>query len=862
MSKRIFVSHSSTDREIALKLADALGKDGVWIDYWDLDLGDVLPRDIAEAVENVKWFVLVASRASMRSRWVRYELNLAVLRWIERADCRIAVLIIEDCELHPELAPFLRVDASPDPEAGIAELVGKLAAAAPLPLGAPRDSRLGFVNRYDAIQAVEDLTYRGIRALFVWGIFGVGKTSFARRLSRELFQAPIERFPLSEAHGHLRLSMELCARAGLKFPDSNDPADVLTDHSARAIVELTTNGALVLFDNVESTLSDDASLPPYLSSLTSLVCEEVELPAPLLFCSSRQPDLESLPAECQGASHSMRLDGLSDDHVVFCLENWLRLTQPETDLPSRAKLADLAKHLHGYPLGAQLAALSVSRSSVDALLDEPWRIKDLRVGIAKRLLGTARRELNPLELQCLEVLAVDESGATTRELVEVLERDVPEVSDALEGLSRSLLVVPEGGLLTLHPLVREHFWTRAFQSGSWQHYASALGGIARRRTEELEIGTEAMVRQCARAFRLLTLSGRREEAASLVYSFQEELRGVIQRLYHARENDLAMQYVELWLSANPKDHKIRWYKSRLHTRLGQFDDALAELRLLEDARYSPYMVHHALGLLARDRREYREALGHFSKGLSHRRNYIPLLRDSGDMCLRLGLVPEALDVLQEANDLSPHDPYVVPLLVEALLENNDDEEAVRVLQEALQAQPEEASLHHRLSTLHEKLENNSFALQEARAAVRLAPDSLPEAHLNLAALELRVGSGAGAAEEVLSSMPRLHSERGKQVKATLLARVALEHGDTQKARREIRGLDPLGDSYTAHLKLQIEIRELIEAAGGSSKKNLAARHRVALATAETVSSRFQGNAEIRKALERLKEVERQLDLGD
>ena len=114
MSRRAFISHSSDDKAVAEEVGKALDKADVWVDFWDLNLGDVLPRDIAEAVESAKWFVLVASCASMRSRWVRYELNLAVLRWIQRADCSIAVLRIDDCDIHPELSPFLRIECQDD----------------------------------------------------------------------------------------------------------------------------------------------------------------------------------------------------------------------------------------------------------------------------------------------------------------------------------------------------------------------------------------------------------------------------------------------------------------------------------------------------------------------------------------------------------------------------------------------------------------------------------------------------------------------------------------------------------------------------------------------------------------------------
>ena len=44
---RVFISHSTHDKAIAVKLANLLGNDA-WIDSWDLDAGQMLPKAVAE----------------------------------------------------------------------------------------------------------------------------------------------------------------------------------------------------------------------------------------------------------------------------------------------------------------------------------------------------------------------------------------------------------------------------------------------------------------------------------------------------------------------------------------------------------------------------------------------------------------------------------------------------------------------------------------------------------------------------------------------------------------------------------------------------------------------------------------------
>ena len=78
-----FISHSSTDEELAEQLAQVLGKEKVWVDLWNLNAGDLIPRKLAESIHESNWFVLLASQEAMNSRWVRYELNIAITKWIQ-----------------------------------------------------------------------------------------------------------------------------------------------------------------------------------------------------------------------------------------------------------------------------------------------------------------------------------------------------------------------------------------------------------------------------------------------------------------------------------------------------------------------------------------------------------------------------------------------------------------------------------------------------------------------------------------------------------------------------------------------------------------------------------------------------------
>jgi hypothetical protein len=70
--KRFFIAHSSRQKDFALALREALEEDA-WIDLHEIDVGDILLEEIAAGIEAASDFVLLWTRDSASSRWVKYE---------------------------------------------------------------------------------------------------------------------------------------------------------------------------------------------------------------------------------------------------------------------------------------------------------------------------------------------------------------------------------------------------------------------------------------------------------------------------------------------------------------------------------------------------------------------------------------------------------------------------------------------------------------------------------------------------------------------------------------------------------------------------------------------------------------------
>jgi hypothetical protein len=106
----IFVSYSRVDADFVNVLATWLVKNNVnvWIDKWELNVGDSLINRIQNAIENAGALLVVLSKASVESEWCKKELNAG----LERAGSANSDRVLSgDCVLpQPKMAEMRRAD--------------------------------------------------------------------------------------------------------------------------------------------------------------------------------------------------------------------------------------------------------------------------------------------------------------------------------------------------------------------------------------------------------------------------------------------------------------------------------------------------------------------------------------------------------------------------------------------------------------------------------------------------------------------------------------------------------------------------------------------------------------------------------
>jgi hypothetical protein len=122
---KIFISHASADKAFVDQLVEDLAAKSipVWYDKLDLRIGDSVPGSINSGLTGSKYFAIVLSKASTESKWVREELNAALMKQVAQGGTFILPILIEDCDIPPLLAHRRYADFRTDYNSALTDLL-------------------------------------------------------------------------------------------------------------------------------------------------------------------------------------------------------------------------------------------------------------------------------------------------------------------------------------------------------------------------------------------------------------------------------------------------------------------------------------------------------------------------------------------------------------------------------------------------------------------------------------------------------------------------------------------------------------------------------------------------------------------
>ena len=102
-SPSVFICHSSKDKKrYVTEFATRLIERGIeaWFDKWEMKIGDSLVNKIfEEGIKNCDKFIIILSKNSIDSKWVKEELDAGVVEKIEKRTTIMPIIIDDDIEI-------------------------------------------------------------------------------------------------------------------------------------------------------------------------------------------------------------------------------------------------------------------------------------------------------------------------------------------------------------------------------------------------------------------------------------------------------------------------------------------------------------------------------------------------------------------------------------------------------------------------------------------------------------------------------------------------------------------------------------------------------------------------------------------
>lgn len=689
---KAFLSHTGIDKDLVKNVHENLLAENAWFDAVNIENGESIPEKINEGLRQATHFVLFWSERASKAPWVRAELNAAFVQMMA-GKCKFMIFCLDDTSLPVLLQPYKyeRIDKSNLIDSAL-KISRKIMAQEGV------ESKLStFVNRTNEIGEIEESIREGFKLIILNGILGIGKSSLAERAIQWLYpNRATNRIILdfNAIPGIAELSIELSRQMKKPLVNGNVLIEEQKQNIRYFLECASASYTILILKDVKTWLEEDGSPNSGLLFITDIIIDTKLFNYATIMTTSRYIEV---PYNYYEYSRQITIRGMENAHIAEIINNNL----VKGFRADNNKNSLFAKQLYGYPLGAKLGAYRISNHGYNYYIEQPQKIVELKVGLAKQLISYA--ELSEKCLEYLKIVALSRSRLRNEEYAvafPAIEDSIARLSD--EAFFAGILKFDDDNCYKLELLVEDYFYDLAFNSSNRKDILETLEVFL---LDEVKTSsTEKYMRLIPAAVHILTLNGKVNEAISLRAELTATIISSMWDQYNHREYDEAYETANGLIHEDEYNIEARYIRSLCLTRFDEYEKAEEILNdLLIEDEGSSARYYYALGRIQKRRSDYLKAIEFFQVAVSKRRKYLSPYREMAECYMLLDLIPEAHQSIAKAKQIDESNIFV-SLLEARLLQKEDKAElAIELLSNQSILEQDPAQIYFRLGRANDQL---------------------------------------------------------------------------------------------------------------------------------------------------------------
>ncbi len=808
---KAFLSHSSTDKEFVEAVSRELGRQFCVVDSMSFEGGVDFITSIEKGLAESKVFVLFASRKSMTSDWVSFEIeevrNLIIKKNFSRVITYLIDISIDD-PLIPEWLKRAKIRSCNSPKVVAREIKSQL------------DQLLRerqhpyFIGRTLETEKIEKLIspWTGAKpphALCVTGLPGIGRRTFIGKISESILN--LRRtivFKIKDGDDIYDLAETIadCVEPWSTQQGFNQLVSEIRQLSesevlARILKNLRTsvcNGELPIIFDSNGLLDGNGRIHPAVKKIVDSI--ESNDTAYIFIVSHRRPN-----DDFSKAIPTLRLPPLNKEQTKVLISSIARKEKLEM---SPDQISELGEYVCGFPPAVYFAIQHASAYGVSVMMGNKRPLVEFKNSFFTQFLS--RYKFTPIQenllslLSCFSPLPLSVIGNTISTSSSDLSENIIPLMDL------SIIEMDGSGYYSISAPVRDSivkFINQPLKQIVECLVSALVDFLSSEDLETPKVELSGVLYQAARRIG--------SSHAETAHHHVSDVIKLVESSYHSRDYLATINYAQQVLKARESNSKARDYLIRALIQEEQWKGADEELERLD--KYAPrHDIFFLRGFKCRMMGDFNGAIEWYNKSVDAGRKGAAVKRELASCYLRIDDIGTANKHISDVLESQYDNRYILDLAVQISMKMGDEAETRSRLSQ-LKIVEDRGFYLHRLSTTEARFGNMTKALNAAENAIQATEKPTIQMFMQKALCEIRLNL-LDEADSTLSRLRAAFPRRRVDWRIQLETRLALARGNSGRALGLLDELTDKGSVVYRSLRHDAISMELEKAVMSDAKR--------------------------------------------